>query len=95
MSNEELRSKALDLEKKAKEYNAIISKKNNELNVFKDKVTREFYINLTKIMQDYALSNSVEMILKKENILIGKNNLDITKEIMNLFNKNVKDIKIK
>ena len=95
LSNEELRSKALDLEKKAKEYNAIISKKNNELNVFKDKVTREFYINLTKIMQDYALSNSVEMILKKEDILIGKNNLDITKEIMNLFNKNVKDIKIK
>ena len=46
-------------------------------------------------MQDYALSNSVEMILKKEDILIGKNNLDITKEIMNLFNKNVKDIKIK
>ena len=35
------------------------------------------------------------MILKKEDILIGKNNLDITKEIMNLFNKNVKDIKIK
>ena len=95
LSNEELRSKALDLEKKAKEYNAIISKKNNELNVFKDKVTREFYINLTKIMQDYALSNSVEMILKKEDILIGKNNLDITKEIMNLFNKNVKVIKIK
>ena len=53
LSNEELRNKALDLEKKAKEYNAIISK-NNELNVFKDKVTREFYINLTKIMQDYA-----------------------------------------
>ena len=95
LSNEELRSKALDLEKKAKEYNAIISKKNNELNVFKDKVTREFYINLTKIMQDYALSNSVEMILKKEDILIGKNNLDITKEIMKLFNKNVKVIKIK
>ena len=46
-------------------------------------------------MQDYAVSNSVEMILKKENILIGKNNLDITKEIMSLFNKNIKDIKIK
>ena len=29
LSNEELRKKALDLEKKAKEYNAIISKKNN------------------------------------------------------------------
>ena len=95
LSSEELRKKALDLEKKAKEYNIIISKKNNELQEYKDKVTREFYINLTKIMQDYALSNSVEMILKKEDILIGKNNLDITKEILSLFNKKVKDIKIK
>ena len=62
---------------------------------FRISIRIQFYINLTKIMQDYALSNSVEMILKKEDILIGKNNLDITKEIMNLFNKNVKVIKIK
>tara|TARA_B100000003_G_C10875860_1_gene349106 strand:- start:448 stop:975 length:528 start_codon:yes stop_codon:yes gene_type:complete len=95
LSEDELRKKAIDLEKKAKEYNAIISKKNDELNNYKNKATKEFYIILTKIMQDYAVSNSVEMILKKENILIGKNNLDITKEIMNLFNKNIKDIKIK
>ena len=95
LSEDELRKKAIDLEKKAKEYNTIISKKNDELNNYKNKATKEFYIILTKIMQDYAVSNSVEMILKKENILIGKNNLDITKEIMNLFNKNIKDIKIK
>ena len=30
------------------------------------------------------------MILKKENILIGKNNLDITKEYFRLFNKKIK-----
>ena len=95
LSEDELRNKAINLEKKAKEYNTIISKKNDELNNYKNKATKEFYIILTKIMQDYAVSNSVEMILKKENILIGKNNLDITKEIMNLFNKNIKDIKIK
>ena len=95
LSEDELRKKAIDLEKKAKEYNAIISKKNDELNNYKNKATKEFYIILTKIMQDYAVSNSVEMILKKENILIGKNNLDITKEIMSLFDKNIKDIKIK
>ena len=35
------------------------------------------------------------MILKKEDILIGKKNLDITKDILDLFNKEVKAIKIK
>ena len=34
------------------------------------------------------------MIINKSNILIGKNNLDVTKDILDLFNKNVKLIKI-
>ena len=34
------------------------------------------------------------MILKKENILIGKTSLDATDDILNLFNQNVKKISI-
>ena len=34
------------------------------------------------------------MIIKKDNILIGKNNLDATKDVLDLFNKNVKTIEI-
>ena len=32
------------------------------------------------------------MIIKKNNILIGKNELDATEEVLNLFNKNIKSI---
>ena len=35
------------------------------------------------------------MILIKENILIGKKNLDATINILDLFNKEIKDLKIK
>ena len=34
------------------------------------------------------------MILKKKDIFIGKKELDITQDVMNLFNKEVKVIKI-
>ena len=82
MSNEELRSKALDLEKKAKEYNAIISKKNNELNVFKDKVTREFYINLCL----YSIKmNQYNENIKKEFKKINKKELSYIIDSFNYF----------
>ena len=32
------------------------------------------------------------MIIKKNNILIGNNDLDVTEEMLNLFNKNIKSI---
>ena len=35
------------------------------------------------------------MILKKENILIGKTNLDATLEVLDLFNNNIKKISVK
>ena len=34
------------------------------------------------------------MIIKKDNILIGKNDLDITEEMLNLFNKDIKSIEV-
>jgi Skp family chaperone for outer membrane proteins len=34
------------------------------------------------------------MIVKKENIVIGKTELDITKKIINLLNEKIKEIKL-
>ena len=34
------------------------------------------------------------MILRKENLLIGKNNLDVTSGILELFNEKVKSLKV-
>ena len=34
------------------------------------------------------------MIINKKDILIGKNELDATKDILVLFNKNIKKIKV-
>jgi Skp family chaperone for outer membrane proteins len=95
LSQDELQKKRVGLEKEVVEYRKTISKKNNELNKFKNDAKNIFYESLTKIVQEYAVDKSVEMIIKKENIVIGKTNLDATKEVMNLFNKNIKNIKIK
>ena len=95
ISDEEYKKKLLELEKNLKEYNSIINKKNKDLNGFKTKVRLEFTNNLNKILEDYSKKNSISMILKKENILIGKTNLDATKDVLDLFNKNIKKISVK
>ena len=95
LSKEEFQKKTLDLDKQIKDYNKIISDKNNELNIYRNKMKIEFSKYLSKIVQEYASNNSIEMIIKKDNILIGKKELDATQKILDLFNKNIKSIEIK
>ena len=95
LSKDEFQNKSIELEKQVIELNKLISNKNNQLNIYRNKSRIEFTKQLSKIVQEYASNNSIEMIIKKDNILIGKKNLDVTQEILNLFDKNIKSIEIK
>ena len=92
LSKKELEKKSVDLETKVIKYNKIISKKKNELSNYTNNVRINFYTNLTKIVQDYATKNSIDIIIKKKDILIGKNTLDITQDLIKLFNENFKTL---
>ena len=94
LSEDEYENKTNKLKGRINEYNKLLSSKKKELIVFRDKSKIEFSSKLKDILQDYAKNNSIEMIINKSNILLGKNNLDVTKDILDLFNKNVKLIKI-
>ena len=93
-SEEEYKKKVFLLEKNVQEYNSIISKKRNELAELNNKIRINFSNELKPILEEYSKKNSIGMILRKENLLIGKNNLDVTKDILELFNKKVKKISL-
>ncbi len=44
------------------------------------------------IIKDYASKNSINLVLKKENIIIGKDNFDISIDILELVNNKIKSI---
>ena len=94
LSEAEFEKKKNSLEKKLEEFNQKISKKRENLNIYKVNIQRAFLKNLNIILQKYAAENSIDVILKKENILIGKVEFDVTKQIIKLFDQNVKEIKI-
>lgn len=95
IAKDEYEKKIFELEKKIKDYNLDIRKKNDELLAMRNKARLEFLKNLNAIVQEFSKENSVSMVLKKDNIFIGKKDLDVTSNILALFDKKIKKITIK
>ena len=95
LAKEEFEKKFFELEKKLKDYNSEIREKNNALTKFQLDARKEFYKSLQPILEDYAKENSIDIILKNENVLIGKTSLDISKNILDLYNSKIKKLTIK
>ena len=60
-------------------------------NVARKKLLEE----LTPILADYAEKQSISFILPKQNIVIGKSELDLTNNIIIILNKKIETIKLK
>ncbi len=87
LAEEDFKNKIQKLEENLIKYNKIIDKKNKDLIDFQNKSKKEFALSLNSTLEKYSKENSISMILRKENLLIGRNNLDVTKDILDLFNK--------
>ena len=87
LAEDEYKKKVVSLEQDLKKYNEIISKKNKDLIDYQNKSKNEFVKKLQSTLQKYAAENSISLILRKEQILIGSNQLDVTKDILKLVNK--------
>ena len=89
------------------ELNDKISTLKTEINNFKEKrrstnkkfadirlkQTNSMVMSLNKILSNFANENSISLIIQKKNIVIGKSALDITDQILDIFNKEVKSLK--
>ena len=87
LDENEFKKKYSELESNVEKYNKIIDKKNKDLIDYQNKSKKDFANTLKSTLETYSKENSISMILRKENLLIGKNSLDVTKDILSLFNK--------
>jgi outer membrane protein len=95
LSESEFKKKYQELETDIKKYNNELANNNKKLAIYKNKAQNEFLIKLNQILQTYAKDNSISLMLNKQFILLGKNDLDLTKSLLSIFDKNVKKIDIK
>ena len=83
------------------EFNNSVNQFRNEINEFninKQEILNEFnkektnkYAELVSYINDflvnYSKENNIKVIIDKKNILISRNDIDITKDILNIINK--------
>ena len=95
LSKDELNKKIQDLQKEVQNYRAAKDNFRKKMAKRKLNATGQMVSSLNKILGEYANKNSISLIIQKKNIVIGKSDMDITKEILQIFNKEVKEVKLK
>ena len=91
---EEYKKKVDELRKKVSNLQKERSKVLNDVAVKRSKARNELLKNLNPIIKNYMQEKKIRIVLDKKNILLADENLDITKEIMVLLNKEIKSVKI-
>ena len=94
LSKEEYEKKIKHLRNKANEYRKNRSKIMKDLNEKRSLMTSNFLSQLKPIIADFSEQNSISMIIEKDNILMGKNSLDITAKILKIADKKILKIKL-
>ena len=94
LSNEELEKKIKVLKEKVVKFNNDVKKNKNYLVQKNKNATEKILSSLNSILSDYASKNSIQIILQKRHIAIGRDDLDITSEILDTINVKIKNIKL-
>ena len=80
--------------KKIEDYRLFRKNAINQISKIKNDAQITLIESLTPILTDYAKKNSISYIIPKQNIIIGKKELDITNSILEILNSKIKNIKL-
>ena len=94
LSKEEFENKLKDLRNEISNYQKERNKTSTEITQSRIKASTKLINKLTPILEEYSKKNSIRIIIQKKNIVMGKKDDDITKDILEIINQKVKSIKI-
>ena len=94
LSEEEFKKKIQDLRGDIANYQNDRSKASNEITQARIKASTSLIKKLTPILESYSKENSIRIIVQKKHIVMGSKEDDITKDILNILNQKIKNIKI-
>ena len=94
LSDSDFQLKINKLKLDIKNYNDARKIINSDFNKLKIDTTNKFLKMINPILTKYIDINSISLILKKRDIVIGKKELDITDEIIKIINNDIKKFNI-
>ena len=94
LSKDDFQSEISKLRDKANEYRILRKEKIDKITKQRLSATSKIIKELRPILAEYSDKNSIALIVAKKNVIIGKTELDITKDILILLNEKIKKIAI-
>ena len=91
---EEYSKKIKLIREEIKVFNDNNQKKIKQINVEREKVLKSFLVEINKVLKEFAEKNNIDIILSSNQMLIGKSNLDVTNDLLDIVNKKIKNFKI-
>ena len=92
LSNEEYEKKINNLRIEVRNYRNDRKKSLDTLTEKRIEISQKFLKKINPLIAEYAKEKSISLIIQKKNIVMGKTELDITSEIMDLIDKKIKKI---
>ena len=93
LKKEEYQKLLKSYDEEVKKFNKIRKKRNEDFNQFRINSQKKILETLNPIITAFLKKESVQILLQKEQIIFGDNKLDITEEILKIFNDKHKKIK--
>ena len=87
LSEEELNKKIIDLRKEINDFKSKKRLLNEKFNKMRLNKTNQMVQSLNLILSKYADENDISLVIQKKFIVIARSGLDITNEVLKIFNK--------
>ena len=93
LNQEEIKKKIDEINSMVKQYQIFRNDLNKKLTKEKKKFSKEILLILNPLLTKYVESKNINLVIEKKNVLVGVKSLDITKNILVIFNEKTKNIK--
>ena len=94
LSEQEFAKKVNDLKKEVINSNSLRKKEMEQSNKKRNDALSKLLKEINQLLIEYSERTKISMMLDKKNVIISRNENDITKEILNLLDKKITKIKI-
>ncbi len=94
LSEEEFVKKVNELKEEVIKSNSLRQKEMEQSNKKRNDALSKLLKEINKLLIEYSEKTKISMMLDKKNVIISRNENDITKEILNLLDKKITKIKL-
>ena len=94
LNQQEFEKKLDSLKKKIDNYRSQRQKAIDDVTKKRISASADFAQKIKPILADYAKENSIDIVIQKKNIIMGKSQLDITNEILKIVDSKISKLEI-